>query len=89
MIRDWLLRVHPSKTNVVSWIDALDLPVLREYHHEAGGDGANWADQVMADRGCPDEVGLLYVYGPRGDWEYQVTVEGDPAGLRRCTRHEH
>lgn len=89
MIHDWLLRVHPSETNIVSWIDAIDLPVLHEYTHEAGGDGANWADRVMADRGCPDEVGLLYMYGPDGEWRYSVTVEGDPAGLRRCTRHDH
>lgn len=89
MIQHWLLRVHPSASNVVSWIDALDLPVLREYAHEAGGDGVTWADNIMADRGCPDEAGLLYVYGLRGDWEYQVTIEGDPAGLCRCTRHQH
>jgi hypothetical protein len=88
VIREWLLRVHPSDTNIVSWIDALDLPTLREYTHEAGGDGANWADQIMSDRGCPSEVGLLYMYVD-GEWSYSVTVEGDPAGLRRCTQHAH
>ena len=89
MIRDYLLRVHPSETNIVSWIDAKVLPVIAEFNHSAGGDGANWADNVMADRSCPGEVGLLYHYGPDGQWHYDVTVEGDPAGLRRCRRHEH
>jgi hypothetical protein len=86
--REWLLRVFESESNIVSWIDALDLPVIREYTHEAGGDGANWADDVMAQRSCPSEVGLLYVY-EYGKWQYSVTVEGDPAGLLRCTRHAH
>jgi hypothetical protein len=53
--------------------------------------GEDWADRVMSDRGCPAEYGLLYRTNPnaQGGWEYSVTVEGDPCGLRRCTRHAH
>ena len=74
----------------VGWDRAAQLPVVQEYTVELPErTGDDWADDIQARRSCPDEVALLWLYGPDGEWHYQVTIEADPAGLRRCTRHVH
>lgn len=88
---DYRLEVHYAPGEIgVGWDRAPQFPIIAQYDIELPDrDGDEWADDLMAERSCPDEVGLVWLYGPTGRWEYQVTIEGDPAGLRRCTRHEH
>lgn len=85
------LDVHYAPGEIaVGWDRAPQFPIVSERNTERQTrSGDDWADRIMADRSCPDEVGLLWLYGDDGEWHYQVTVEGDPAGLCRCTRHAH
>jgi hypothetical protein len=90
-MNDYLLQVHYAPGELaVGWDRAHHLRIVAEYDIELSErTGDDWADDIQAKRSCPDEPALLWLYGATGKWEYQVTIEGDPAGLRRCTRHAH
>lgn len=89
---DFELRIYWAPGEMcVGWDRAASLPLVETVPFACPlADGDDKADDIQAERSCPDEVGLLYYWSePDGPWRYTVTIEADPAGLRRCVRHAH
>lgn len=78
---------HAPDAGPIGWDRAPQHPIRQSITFQVGDDqdGADRADDLMAERGCPDEQGLLWwVNHPHGE-RYDVTLGFE--GLIRCGCH--
>jgi hypothetical protein len=90
-VRIYRLDIHIAPGVIgLGWDRAADYPIRDSITFEVPDDqdGADRADDIMAERGCPDERGLLWwVNHPHGE-QIDVTISGEDVGLVRCG-HPH